>query len=174
MMAMLLVPVAGLAGISWWLFTRDAIKARDVIAAVVLVAWIAVVGTKVYLDRVPAEAQEAGVASTFRVPEWSREARVQPAPAVPSAAGETGVVTAAPIAELIGGLETRLTSEPDDVKGWALLAQSYAFVGNAADAERALQRAVALGADELEVRARVQAARRGPDTRGWIEQTVGR
>jgi hypothetical protein len=163
-----------LAGISWWLFTRDTIKARDVIAAVVLVAWIAVVGINVYLDRVPAEAQEAGVASTFRIPEWLQETGAAPAPTVPSAAGAGGVVTAAPIVELIGGLETRLASEPDDVKGWALLAQSYAFVGDAADAERALQRAVALGADELDVRARVQAARRGPDTRGWIEQTVGR
>ena len=174
MMALLLVPVAGLAGISWWLFTRDTIKARDVIAAVVLVAWIAVVGTKVYLDRIPAEAQDAGIASTFRVPEWSQEASAPPTPVVPSATAEAGTVTAAPIAELIGGLEARLASEPADVKGWALLAQSYAFVGDTASAERALQRTVALGADELEVRARVQAARRGPDARGWIEQTVGR
>ena len=59
------------------------------------------------------------------------------------------------------------------MKGWALLAQSYAFVGDTDGAERALQRAVELGVDEQGLRARVQAARRDPDTRSWIERTVG-
>ena len=59
------------------------------------------------------------------------------------------------------------------MKGWALLAQSYAFVGDTAGAERALQHAVELGADEQALRARVQAARREPEARGWIERTIG-
>jgi cytochrome c-type biogenesis protein CcmH/NrfG len=174
MLAMLFVPIAALAGISWWFLTREAIKPRDVIAAVVLAAWVAVVGTKVYIDRVSAtSADSASVPSAFRVPEWTVVPSTEPpaAPVAPSA--ENSATTAAPVAELIGGLEARLANAPNDAKGWALLAQSYAFVGDVAAAEHALQRAVALGADEQTLRERVQAARRGPDTQNWIDRTIG-
>lgn len=169
-MAMLFVPIVALAGISWWLLSRDAIKPRDAIVGVVLVAWVAIAGTKIYLDRAPSQARDATEASTFRLPEWSRESA---APAPTLSTDETRAMTAAPIGDLIGGLEARLATEPDDVKGWALLAQSYAFVGDTAGAERALQRAVALGADEQALRAQVQAARREPAGQSWIERTVG-
>jgi hypothetical protein len=173
MLAMLFVPIAALAGISWWLLSRDAIKARDVIAAVVLAAWVAVVGTKVYTERVPAEPQDSGnVASTFRLPKWSAVPSAEPA-ATAVAPAENGAMSAAPIATLIGGLEARLASEPNDAKGWALLAQSYAFVGDTAASEHALERAVALGFDEQELRERVRSARREPETGNWIERTIG-
>jgi cytochrome c-type biogenesis protein CcmH/NrfG len=174
MLAMLFVPIAALVGISWWLSTREAIKARDVIASVVLAAWVAVVGTKVYIDRVPAASAESeGVPSAFRVPEWAVVPSTEPPAAPVDPTAENSATTAAPVAELIGGLEARLANDPNDAKGWALLAQSYAFVGDAAAAEHALQRAVALGADEQALRERVQAARRGPDTQSWIDRTIG-
>jgi cytochrome c-type biogenesis protein CcmH/NrfG len=174
MLAMLFVPVAALAGVSWWLMSRDAIRARHVLIAVVLAAWVAAVETKVYIDHAPDEPQNsASIASAFRLPEWAVSPSPEPtAPTVVDSAAERAV-TAAPIADLIGGLEARLASHPDDAKGWALLAQSYAFVGDSVAAERALQRAVGLGADEQTLRERVQAARREPDAHSWIEQAIG-
>jgi cytochrome c-type biogenesis protein CcmH/NrfG len=171
---MLFVPIAALAGVSWWLLSRDAIKARDVITAVALAAWVAVVGTKVYLDRAPDElGNSASVATAFRLPEWAAVSSTEPTapPAVDSV--ESRAVTAAPVANLIGGLEARLASNPNDTKGWALLAQAYAFVGDTAAAERAFQRAVALGVDEQTLRERVQAAQRSPQTQSWIDRTIG-
>jgi cytochrome c-type biogenesis protein CcmH len=67
---------------------------------------------------------------------------------------------------LVGGLERRLAEQPDDARGWALLAQSYAFMGNSVAADGALLRAVALGVDEATLRARVDGARRSPHARG--------
>jgi cytochrome c-type biogenesis protein CcmH/NrfG len=172
MLAMLFVPIAALAGVSWWLVSKDAIRPRDVMVSVVLVAWIAVVGTKVYTDRaVSAVDGSADVTSDFRLPQWS--AASTQAPAAAPVPDDNGALTAAPVADLIGRLEARLASDPNDAKGWALLAQSYAFVGDTVGAERALGRAVALGADEQALRERVQAARRGPDAHGWVEQTIG-
>lgn len=68
----------------------------------------------------------------------------------------------ASVPSLIGGLERRLESDPADKQGWALLAQSYAFVGNAQQAEQALGRAVELGFDEAELRQRVASAAPDP------------
>jgi cytochrome c-type biogenesis protein CcmH len=69
---------------------------------------------------------------------------------------------AAPVSSLVGGLEQRLAAQPNDVDGWALLAQSYAFMGDAAAANGAVKKAVALGMNEQELRARVDSALRGP------------
>ena len=69
---------------------------------------------------------------------------------------------AAPVPSLVGGLEQRLAARPDDVDGWALLAQSYAFMGDAVAADGAIKKAVALGMDEQTLRARVDSAMRGP------------
>jgi cytochrome c-type biogenesis protein CcmH len=66
----------------------------------------------------------------------------------------------ASVPSLIDGLESRLASEPDNASGWALLAQSYAFVGNTDGANEAMRRAVDLGLDEADLRQRVQSARR--------------
>jgi cytochrome c-type biogenesis protein CcmH len=69
---------------------------------------------------------------------------------------------AAPVSSLVGGLEQRLAAQPNDADGWALLAQSYAFMGDAAAADGAIKKAAALGVDERELRARVDSAMRGP------------
>lgn len=91
----------------------------------------------------------------------SSSLRGQESPTRPTgAAGSSTQVASVP--SLIGGLELRLESNPDDARGWALLAQSYAFTGRRDEAERALQRAVELGFDETDLRQRVQSAQRDP------------
>jgi len=52
---------------------------------------------------------------------------------------------AASVETLLAGLEERLRSNPDDGKGWLLLAKSYDHVGRTADASEAYARAIALG-----------------------------
>lgn len=54
----------------------------------------------------------------------------------------------APVSEMIIGLQRRLEDQPDDLKGWQLLAQSYAYTGDMQNARSAAERAVQLGADE--------------------------
>ena len=60
--------------------------------------------------------------------------------------------------DMLAGLEARLEREPDDVKGWSLLAQSYAYVGRMSDADAAVDCAVALGADRASLERRVLTA----------------
>lgn len=74
----------------------------------------------------------------------------------------TSTSSAAPVASLIAGLEQRLASEPADPKGWALLAQSYSFLGDTQRAEAGVVKAVALGLDETELRRRVSLASATP------------
>lgn len=66
----------------------------------------------------------------------------------------------APISTLIVGLEARLAGQPEDAKGWALLAQSYAFLANVPKSELAIAKAVEFGFDESDLRARVANALR--------------
>jgi cytochrome c-type biogenesis protein CcmH/NrfG len=88
------------------------------------------------------------------------------------ATAQAGTTRVAPVDSLVGGLEARLAQNPRDANGWALLAQSYAFLGNAAAAERAMLEAVALGVDEPQLRERVGRAERVPHSGDWIEATL--
>jgi len=76
---------------------------------------------------------------------------------------------------MVDGLRARLEESPNDPKGWALLAQSYAFMGNQKGVEEALARAVALGMNEEDLRQRVQAAtpKAQPQT-DWVQQALNR
>lgn len=65
------------------------------------------------------------------------------------------------VATLLDGLEQRLENHPDDVKGWTLLAASYANVGRMSDARRAKARAVELGADPQDIDRQILAAHTG-------------
>ena len=49
------------------------------------------------------------------------------------------------VANLVGGLETRLQENPEDAKGWLLLAKSYDHLGDNEKALRAYTKAVELG-----------------------------
>jgi len=67
----------------------------------------------------------------------------------------------APVSRMIAGLESRLTRTPDDLKGWTLLAQSYAFTGQMHDAQAAGDRAIELGANADEVHQKILEAHSG-------------
>ena len=67
--------------------------------------------------------------------------RATPMRAVPAAsAGKL-----ASVESLVGGLETRLASDPTDGKGWLLLAKSYDHLGRGQEAREAYDRAASLG-----------------------------
>lgn len=78
---------------------------------------------------------------------------------IPSTTSATA--QAGPVESLVGGLEKRLEDNPDDLKGWRLLAQSYAFLGDMQAARAAIGRAIALGADEQELETVVMSAHTG-------------
>jgi hypothetical protein len=71
-------------------------------------------------------------------------------PARPSVQGETGTAssTARPVgsvASMVDGLSERLQQDPDDGKGWLLLARSYNHLKRIPEARDAYKNAVALG-----------------------------
>jgi cytochrome c-type biogenesis protein CcmH/NrfG len=92
----------------------------------------------------------------------------------PSAAvrAEAPGLQAAPVESLVDGLEARLATQPNDANGWALLAQSYAYTSNDEGAERAVQRAVALGFDERALRERVASAERSQVSGDWFDRVM--
>lgn len=152
---------------AWWWLQKRRLTLANSIGLVALGLWGAAVAIKLYVDH----AASAPVADTADPLAWLRTAPLPtPPPTSASAAGTS--VQAAPVESLIGGLEARLAAEPQDAAGWALLAQSYAFVANREGAETALQRAVALGADEATVRERVRSAERRAAPVDWIEETL--
>lgn len=152
--------------VSLWLWQHGRLQLKSWLGALVLVAWVVGVGVKVYFDRQldshvsPALASLPSIAWPSSGPPSVSGARTADS-AAPSADGSTPT-QAAPVSSLVGGLEQRLAAQPNDADGWALLAQSYAFMGDAAAANGAVKKAVALGMDEQALRARVDSAIRGP------------
>lgn len=65
---------------------------------------------------------------------------------------------AASVQTLLAGLEERLRANPDDGKGWLLLAKSYDHLGRNADASEAYARAVALGVTDDTLAVRLEGA----------------
>lgn len=63
------------------------------------------------------------------------------------------------VQSMLAGLEARLKDNPDDAKGWLLLAKSYQYLGRSADASVAYERAGALGMSDPKLAASLQ-----PDT----------
>ena len=62
---------------------------------------------------------------------------------------------AASVDELLAGLEQRLQDDPDDAKGWLLLAKSYDHLGREQDAVAAYEKATQLGLTDSELEARL-------------------
>ncbi len=81
-----------------------------------------------------------------------------------SAVAEELITSAPPVSSLVSGLQARLAENPEDAKGWALLAQSYAFMGDGPRAEEAIANAVKLGVDETDLRIRIGLATQSPRT----------
>ena len=73
-----------------------------------------------------------------------------------AAASRSEKSKAASVNDLLGGLERRLQENPDDAKGWLLLAQSYDHLGRRQDAATAYEKAAGLGlaVSALEARTR--------------------
>ena len=63
---------------------------------------------------------------------------------------------AASVNSLLAGLEQRLRDDPDDAKGWLLLAKSYDHLGRDSDAAAAYDKAVALGISDNDLEARLK------------------
>lgn len=79
------------------------------------------------------------------------ESRAMPVPAPRSEDRKAASVT-----DLLAGLERRLQEDPEDAKGWLLLARSYDHLGRREDAATAYEKAAGLGLadDALEARLR--------------------
>jgi len=147
--------VVAFAALSLWLSQTRKLTLRTWLASAVLVAWVAVVGVKVHFDRTKSASSSSPTAALASIawPEKGTE---------PTARTGGPVTEVPPVNSLVAGLEKRLAEQPEDASGWALLAQSYAFMGDSAAADRALAKAVALGVDEQTLQARVDGARRDP------------
>ena len=63
---------------------------------------------------------------------------------------------AASVNELLTGLEQRLEKDPDNAKGWLLLAKSYDHLGRPQDAAAAYDKALALGVSDSNLEARLR------------------
>jgi len=149
---------------SLWLWQEGRLRLKSWLGALALVAWVVGVGVKVHFDQ--RESRVSPAVAALPSLAWpssggSPARAVQTPDAVAPTDGSTPVQVA-PVSSLVGGLEQRLAAQPDDVEGWALLAQSYAFIGDAAAADGAIKKAVALGMDERTLRSRVDSAMRGP------------
>ena len=59
------------------------------------------------------------------------------------------------VESMVGDLETRLQQDPDDGKGWLLLAKSYRHLGRMDDARNAYQKADVLGSGDPTVAAQL-------------------
>jgi hypothetical protein len=154
---------------AWWWLHRRRLTLANSIGLVALGLWTGAVAIKLYVDH--ADGEPAAVVRTADSIAWPLTEPL-PSPSPTSLRATSAPVQAAPVASLIGGLETRLAAAPEDAAGWALLAQSYAFVANRDGAETALQRAVALGADEAALRERVRSAQRTAAPVDWVEETL--
>ncbi len=152
--------------VSLWLWQQRRLRLKSWLGALVLVAWVAGVGVKVHFDRQRDSRVTPAVAALSSIAWPSSDRPLGSNAKTPdSMAASNDVSTptqAAPVSSLVGGLEQRLAAQPNDPDGWALLAQSYAFMGDAAAADAAIKKAAALGMDEQALRARVDSAMRGP------------
>ena len=92
------------------------------------------------------------------VRDWATDESPAPSPAM-----TTEAASVPPVEDMIAGLEARLAADPDDVEGWSLLAQSYAYIGRMSDAREAVDRAVLLGAERAALEERVRRAHVGTE-----------
>lgn len=153
LIALLSLLAAGFVTVSWWLLSTKRLGAGSVAGSAIVFIWLTGAGTKIYLDRAAGSDGVGQLLNAMESAGWS-----EPEPTPPIREGAMNNV--APVASLIEGLEARLEAEPGDAKGWALLAQSYAFLGDTAGAEHAVARAVELGFEEADLRNRVDQAMR--------------
>lgn len=104
-----------------------------------------------------AEPRPGGIADRdlATVHSWLKSGQPQAEPVPPT------MLELPPVEDMIHGLEQRLENNPDDRKGWSLLARSYAYVGRLGDARRAAANAVMLGDDAESLERQIAAAHEG-------------
>jgi cytochrome c-type biogenesis protein CcmH/NrfG len=146
--------------VSSWYWLKGRLELKSWLGAFALVAWVVGVGVKLHFDR-QSDLRVAPAVAALPSIAWPSSGRVAPPNGAAAAADGAAPTQVAPVSSLVGGLEQRLAAQPNDADGWALLAQSYAFMGDAAAANGAIKKAVALGTDEQGLRARVDSAMRG-------------
>ena len=96
-----------------------------------------------------------GLYMTIGRPDLAVESK-QAQAADPAPRATTGQdVSVATVESLLSGLEQRLQREPEDAKGWLLLAKSYDHLGSTAEAIDAYARARELGNSDLLLESRL-------------------
>jgi hypothetical protein len=157
----LAVAVALVGAFAWWLLQSRRMPMGNFVGVIALAVWLLGVGVALLLDPAPQGRSEL-VRSMPSVawPVATQSPLVAPPPTAPARTASSDSGRIASVESLIGGLEARLAAQPNDANGWALLAESYAYTADAAGADRAVARAVALGVDEQSLRERVSNAMR--------------
>ena len=151
--------VAAVCGLAWWLLRTRRMPLGNFVGVIGLAVWLAGVGLALLVDRAPQGHSElVRSLDSLAWPVAAQSPLVAHAVTRPAPAADGGQV--ASVESLIGGLESRLAANPNDANGWALLAQSYAYTADEAAVERAMKRAIELGADEQALRERVAGAKR--------------
>jgi cytochrome c-type biogenesis protein CcmH len=98
-----------------------------------------------------------GLYAAIGRPDVASSARLQQTPASTTQKPDTNEEKkAASVNALLAGLEQRLEDDPDDAKGWLLLAKSYDHLGQSQDAAAAYDRASALGVSDSDLEARLK------------------
>jgi hypothetical protein len=153
---------------AWRMLQARQVPLGNSIGVIALALWV--VGVTIFwLTEDTESVGSSGRTQALESLAWPATSEASPinAPAVT----KTGV-EAAPIESLVAGLEARLSEQPNDAQGWALLAQSYAFTANEEAADRAILRAVELGVDEVVLRDRVANAKRSAHSVDWVDRAL--
>jgi hypothetical protein len=161
--------LAVVGGLAWWLLRTRGGQSGGSLAIAIVAMWTTSVAVVWWRRDEP--SYRSALVQPFDSLGWPGTQTAATPPPVVAPAG--GGVQAASVESLVGGLEARLAARPDDAEGWALLAQSYAYTANEEAVEHAVQRAVALGADERQLRDRVANAKRSAPVVDWVDRAIG-
>ncbi len=172
---LLAVALAALAVGAWWLLRARRMPIGNWVGVVALATWLVGVAAAQWWPKTVPQGRSELVRSldSLAWPVAPRSPLVEPTrPGQGAAQPAVSGVKAAPIESLVSGLEARLAAAPNDGNGWALLAQSYAYMADEEAVDNAVKRAVALGVDEQALRERVSRAMQSAHRGDWVEQSL--
>jgi cytochrome c-type biogenesis protein CcmH/NrfG len=171
---LLAVALAAVAAAAWWLLRARRMPIGNWVGVVALATWLVGVAAAQWWPKTAPQGRSELVQSldSLAWPVAPKSPLVDTTRPGQGAAQSAGAVKAAPVQSLVSGLEARLSAEPNDGNGWALLAQSYAYMADKEAVDNAVKRAVALGVDEPSLRERVNRAMQSAHGGDWVEQTL--